>query len=127
VVELLNRNLYYPIVAVLVIALLMRRRATDRKRIAVVAWAGVLVALRACAWLFGRLGIPDAFFLVPVATSAMFVWALRGRFLPLRLHCAACSARLPLARALARDDDLCARCADERGSPDPDGDGAQSS
>ncbi len=113
-VELLNRNLYYPIVAVLVVALLLRKRATDRKRIAVVAWAAVLVALRACAWLFGRLRIPDVLFLVPVASAAAFVWALHRRFLPLRLRCAACSTRLPLGRMLASDDDLCEPCAAAR-------------
>ena len=113
-VELLNRNLYYPIVGVLAVALLLRKRATDRKRMAVVAWAGVLVGLRACAWLFGRLRIPDALFFVPVVSSAAFVWALRRHFLPLRLRCAGCSARLPLGRMLASDDDVCERCAAAR-------------
>ncbi len=113
--ELLDRNLYYPIVAVLAVALLLRKRATDRKRIAVVAWAGVLVALRACAWLFGRLRIPDVLFFVPVVAAAAFVWALRRHFLPVRLRCAACGARLGLGRMLASDDEVCERCAAARG------------
>ncbi len=116
-VELLNRNLYYPIVAVLIVALLLRRRASDRKRFAVVAWAGVLVALRASAWLFGRLSIPDVFFVVPVAAAAVFVWALRPRFLPLRLRCVSCRQRLRFARMLASDDDLCERCSAENRPP----------
>jgi hypothetical protein len=120
VIELLNRNLYYPIVAVLAVALLLRKRATDRKRMAIVAWAGVLVALRACAWLFGRLRIPDALFFVPVVSAAAFVWALHRHFLPLRLRCAACSARLGIGRMLASDDGLCERCAAAR-STDPAG------
>ena len=124
-VELLNQTLYYPIVAVLIVALLLRRRASDRKRLAVVAWAGVLVALRVCAWLFGRLRIPDVLFVVPVITAAAFVWALRRQFLPLRLRCARCSARLDLGRILSSDDNLCERCDAARGAP-PSGDGARS-
>ncbi len=116
-VELLNRNLYYPIVFVLIVALLMRKRAADRKRMAVVAWAAILVVLRASAWLFGRLRIPDAFFVVPVASAAVFVWALRRRFLPLRLRCVSCGERLPFARMLASDDDLCERCSAENRPP----------
>jgi hypothetical protein len=122
VVNALGSALYYPIVAFLLAAVLLRRHATERKRVALIGWGGLFVALRACAWLFGRFSIPDALFAVPVALAAVFVWLLRAVFVPLSLRCARCRRRLPLERLLGSDDALCTDCAtavDARGGDTP--------
>jgi uncharacterized membrane protein YGL010W len=112
VAEVLGRFLYYPIVAVLLGVLLMRRRASDRKRLAVLLWACALLALRVSSWLFVRLSIPDGLLIVPVVALAAACWALRSRLAPFRLRCASCRARLALREVLASDDALCSRCRD---------------
>jgi len=114
VLDVLNRALYYPIVVLLLGALVLRRRASERKRFALIAWGGLMVALRVCAWLFLRLGIAEALFVAPLAAAVVFVWALRGLFVPFRLRCSHCRERLPAAQVLTSDEAQCARCAAAR-------------
>ena len=59
-IESTVRLLYYPIVATLLLALFIRRPGSERKRMAVLGWAGLLLALRAqrlalCAAAHSRL------------------------------------------------------------------------
>jgi hypothetical protein len=110
VVETLSSALYYPIVAFLLAAVLLRRHATERKRVALISWGALFVAVRACAWLFSRYGVAEVFFVVPVAVAGVFVWSLRAVFFPLSLRCLRCRRRLPWARVLGSDDSLCAEC-----------------
>lgn len=108
--------LYYPIVAMLLLALAARGRAGERKRMALLAWSGLLLVVRVSALLFGRLHIPSPLFAVPVAAVIAAAWAARRFLLPFRLRCARCGQRLPAARVLADDANLCARCAPDRGA-----------
>lgn len=113
-IELAGRLLYYPIVAVLLLALFARVPAGERKRIALLAWAGLLLAVRAIAWLFGRLRVADALFALPVVAAIACAWAARAFLLPFRLRCARCGERLSPARVLGDDANLCERCAADR-------------
>jgi hypothetical protein len=110
VIEALGSALYYPIVALLLAAVLLRRHATEHKRIALIAWGALLVAVRACAWLFDRYGVAEVFFIVPAAAAGVFVWSLRAVFFPLSLRCPRCRRRLPWARVLGSDDPVCVEC-----------------
>ncbi len=110
-IELAGKALYYPIVAVLLLALLARGRAGERKRVALLGWSGLLLLLRVSAWLFGRLRIPAALFAVPVGAAIAIAWAARAALLPFRLRCVRCGERLSAARVLCNDANLCARCA----------------
>jgi hypothetical protein len=114
VIESIVSFLYYPIVATLLLALLIRRPGSERKRMAVLGWAGLLLALRASAWLFERLRIPATLLVVPVAAAAVIAFSMRGFLVPFRLRCAGCGERLALARVLTDGANLCARCADAR-------------
>ena len=114
VIESTVSLLYYPIVATLLLALFIRRPGSERKRMAVLGWTGLLLALRASAWLFARLRIPAALLVVPLAAAAVIAWSMRGFLVPFRLRCAGCGERLSPARVLTDGANLCARCADAR-------------
>ncbi len=117
-IDLAVSLLYYPLVATLLLALLIRGRGTERKRLAVLGWAGLLLVLRTSAWLVGRLHIADALLIVPVAALAACAWWARGFLVPFRLRCSGCGERLAASRVLSSDANLCPRCADEReGAP----------
>jgi hypothetical protein len=79
---------------------------------ALLGWAGLLLAIRASAWLVAQLRIPAAVLIVPLAALATAAWSMRGFLLPFRLRCARCGERLAAARVLADGASLCARCAD---------------
>jgi hypothetical protein len=110
--------LYYPIVAVLLLALFVRRPGSEIKRLAILGWAGLLLAVRGSFWLVSTLRIAPALALVPVAAVAGIAWSARALLFPFRLRCAACGARLRASRVLSDGANLCERCSAQRQSDD---------
>ena len=108
------RLLYYPIVALLLLALLIRAPEARSKRMAVLAWAALLLAIRVSAWLVERLRGPAALLIVPVAAVVVIAWSARAALFPFRLRCRRCGERLPVKRILSDGGDLCERCAASR-------------
>jgi hypothetical protein len=113
-----------PLLAVWAYHLVQRRYAEvgERKRLASMLVAVLIIGLWAVSYFFLRFNVDDLY-LIPVflLAVALAVWQ-RKLFFPYRLSCATCRAPLPLKKILFFDSNACDAC-----DPPKSSEGAQKS
>jgi 8-oxo-dGTP diphosphatase len=112
VTAFLVRFFYFPVVLVLVLNLIQRRHMARgvKKRFATLYQAILLLAYWGITYLFQIYRVRDIWLLAPTLAAAGLVLFLRGKFLPFRLRCVSCGARLPLRTVLFDDANRCEAC-----------------
>ena len=116
----LAENLFYLLLAVLLINMLQRRqrKTTEKKRMATF-YLGIIVL----AWMVGSIVIvhfqlPDLLQLPLIGGLGLIAWRFRTHTFPFRRYCANCGDPLSGKRMLYHDSNLCETCEPgEEGSP----------
>jgi 8-oxo-dGTP diphosphatase len=112
---IINRALYYPVVAVFLFNLI-QRRYMDRglgKRFATLYIGLLLLIFWGVTFFLIRFSLSDLF-LIPSVLILIFIgWYWRSRIFPFRLTCRKCGARLSLKSILTEDANMCRRHIDE--------------
>ncbi len=112
IAEFIATNIFYLLLAVLLLNLLQRRyqRQSQRKRLATFYLAILILALMVAAIIVVNFRLPDLL-LAPVAALLLLIAYLnRKHVFPFRLNCRKCGQRLSGKRILFFDANTCERC-----------------
>jgi hypothetical protein len=112
-----------PLVAVLLLNLLQRRRRAGARRLGTLTLGGMLLALLCAALLTVRFELPDAVLIPALAVILLLGYRFRRVIFSFSLRCPGCGRFLGLKRILFHDDPHCPECRAQRGPADhPKGD-----
>lgn len=116
----LARNLFFLLLAVLVLNMAQRRHQGEgvRKRFATLYIAVLALALMCGIIVIVHFQLPDLLMLPLLAALVLVGYLNRQHVFPFRLRCSRCREPLSFDRILYFDDNVCGRCA---GSPTPSG------
>jgi len=120
ILERINSELYWVIIAVLVVNMLQRKHIATggKKRIATLILASLILGLNMLFALILSTGMPQWTALIALLIVIGIGYMLRNRLLLFRLHCASCGTKLDWQSILYHDDNLCGSCRKEH-SPQP--------
>lgn len=116
-----------PILIILVVLLifnLTQRRHLkhgEKKRIASLGLAGVLLFIYASLVTIERFSLSDGLVLIPFAAAVVFLYRFRQKLFIFSFHCVQCRKPLPLIKTLYYDAGICESCV--AGSIPPSGNG----
>lgn len=109
---ILQKGLYYLLIALLVFNLLQRKhiKTGAKKRQATLYLAIVVLVLMTAAVLIMRFNFSESLLLPVILSAALLVFSKRDRFIPFQINCLKCGQRLGWQRFLYHDSNLCEQC-----------------
>ena len=112
VTTFVSKNILYLLLAVLVLNMFQRRyqKHAQKKRIATLYIAILVLALMVGTALIEYLDLPDILFLPLLAALVLIGYRFRKQVFPFRLNCRLCGERLSGKRILFFDSNTCEKC-----------------
>ncbi|MBN1834231.1 MAG: hypothetical protein JW820_00200 [Spirochaetales bacterium] len=124
----LAENLFYLLLAVLLVNMLQRRqrKTTEKKRMATFYLAVIVLAWMIGSILIVHFRLPDLLQLPLVGVLVLVAWRFRAYTFPFRRRCLKCGSPLSGTRMLFHDSNLCETCEPaEPGEPGTQGPSSQ--